>query len=784
MLYCTMSSEHVYPTDYNLFDRIDGEATCQKCEELQQERGKLGKRAHRVGILRPRLALYNGDVPDETAIANVITYDVKAKPDAVIVVGTGLIIPGARQLAWDMCNAQGRGGLSVWINTREKPNDLEVDFDIEVIADCQKFARYVNLPPWWWLTQVPQNLAATEVRQLEKACGLFITQSSQEALCRAWQEVDDSHLCSFLLKNENRSRLLGIKQDGNQVFLLAVESNMLGWLPTLAPVWEQGMSERLGRESTITKKAIYYGKNDIKNDLQRLKPGTELNDEIINAYLDLIRPRLEATQMIATTTLLNQNSSPIRQNFSSTWSSIYVPIHQPGHWTFAVLRRQGDIISANYYDSNGGSAPKNFEIWLQTTFSGPTEIISGLPNPSQKNSYDCGIFVLIGMRAITAIGRHLYQDEIDNIIPRFRERALAELLASRLDPLPQDYDRFVKEESDCTEDIIDEQMVLFHGEGTKHNPVIFDDFRGEGSQHGPVKFDSEIYEASINDPIEHHTTHSDVAPEISDVAMNESFNGGLMFRTSSAESGTPGIEKRRTYVCRAWTYACNFADEVSMRNTLREAVLAKRRSSQGLRVGQHGELARLWALANTEDPNRALRLRRYRFQFSRLFWEEIQSLGGQRGTRMSKSISTQMKAKLGLDITDQNTWRSALRQAQRSSIWIDVANIFYDNLRDMSEVAICASSESTSTLESMAHKDRGLFLKKVRSRANDPHSEILRRLNAASSLYQAIIDNNLPPYLLCIESQHMDSMTFEEAVSLKEAPTVLPLRRSTSNIST
>jgi hypothetical protein len=43
---------------------------------------------------------------------------------------------------------------------------------------------------------------------------------------------------------------------------------------------------------------------------------------------------------------------------------------------------------------------------------------------------------------IAATGRHLYQEKSDEIMPRFRERVLAELLVAYLDQLPEQYDRF------------------------------------------------------------------------------------------------------------------------------------------------------------------------------------------------------------------------------------------------------------------------------------------------------------------------------------------------------
>jgi hypothetical protein len=52
--------------------------------------------------------------------------------------------------------------------------------------------------------------------------------------------------------------------------------------------------------------------------------------------------------------------------------------------------------------------------------------------------------MLMGMRIIASRAEYLSQDEADAMIPDFRVRVLAELLAGRLDPLPSDYDTFLE----------------------------------------------------------------------------------------------------------------------------------------------------------------------------------------------------------------------------------------------------------------------------------------------------------------------------------------------------
>ncbi|UKZ80584.1 hypothetical protein TrVFT333_008346 [Trichoderma virens FT-333] len=111
-----------------------------------------GKRSHGIGRLRPRFVLYNEYNPDEEAIGNVSSADLKARPDCVIVVGTTLKVPGTRRLVREMCQvARGRrDGLTIWINTDAEPKDalFKDCWDLVVRSPCDKVAYMAALPPW------------------------------------------------------------------------------------------------------------------------------------------------------------------------------------------------------------------------------------------------------------------------------------------------------------------------------------------------------------------------------------------------------------------------------------------------------------------------------------------------------------------------------------------------------------------------------------------------------------------------------------------------------------
>ena len=122
---------------------------CRVCIETDKVRtDHAGKRSHGIGRLRPRIVLYNEHNPDEEAIGAVMGSDLRSRPDAVIVVGTSMKIPGVRRIVREMCGVvRGRrDGLSVWINQDGPPPGKEFEdcWDLVVKGPCDEVARRWN----------------------------------------------------------------------------------------------------------------------------------------------------------------------------------------------------------------------------------------------------------------------------------------------------------------------------------------------------------------------------------------------------------------------------------------------------------------------------------------------------------------------------------------------------------------------------------------------------------------------------------------------------------------
>ena len=119
---------------------------CKVCIETDKVRtDHAGKRSHGVGRLRPRIVLYNEHNPDEEAIGAVVGSDLRSRPDAVIVVGTSMKIPGVKRIVREMCGVvRGRrDGLAIWINRDAPPvgKEFEDCWDLVVRGASDKVAH-------------------------------------------------------------------------------------------------------------------------------------------------------------------------------------------------------------------------------------------------------------------------------------------------------------------------------------------------------------------------------------------------------------------------------------------------------------------------------------------------------------------------------------------------------------------------------------------------------------------------------------------------------------------
>jgi NAD-dependent histone deacetylase SIR2 len=124
---------------------------CRNCVETDGVRTQhAGKRSHGVGRLRPRMVLYSEHNPDDEAIGAVAKADLRARPDALIVVGTTLKVPGVKRIVKEMCGVvrDRRDGCTIWINSDPPPLGKDYEWDLVVQGPCDAVASRAAMPKW------------------------------------------------------------------------------------------------------------------------------------------------------------------------------------------------------------------------------------------------------------------------------------------------------------------------------------------------------------------------------------------------------------------------------------------------------------------------------------------------------------------------------------------------------------------------------------------------------------------------------------------------------------
>jgi len=98
------------------------------------------------------MVLYHEHNPDDEAIGNVTRADMRTRPDAVLVVGTTLKVPGVRRIVREMCAIvrDRRDGFTAWINNDPEPSGKEFEdcWDMIIKGTSDEVARQARFPQW------------------------------------------------------------------------------------------------------------------------------------------------------------------------------------------------------------------------------------------------------------------------------------------------------------------------------------------------------------------------------------------------------------------------------------------------------------------------------------------------------------------------------------------------------------------------------------------------------------------------------------------------------------
>ncbi|KND04761.1 uncharacterized protein SPPG_00465 [Spizellomyces punctatus DAOM BR117] len=132
-----------------------GPPSCPTCVEMEGVRIAAGKRPLPIGTLRPNIVLYNEHHSRGDQIADMTAYDVKKRPDMLIVMGTSLKVVGIKRLVKDLAKSvhELRNGQVVFINNTEighKEWDDVFDYHIlgktdDVVAELEQEMKRLDV---------------------------------------------------------------------------------------------------------------------------------------------------------------------------------------------------------------------------------------------------------------------------------------------------------------------------------------------------------------------------------------------------------------------------------------------------------------------------------------------------------------------------------------------------------------------------------------------------------------------------------------------------------------
>jgi hypothetical protein len=547
-------------------------------------------------------------------------------------------------------------------------------------------------------------------------------------------------------------------------------------LPPLPEPWQKKAFEALrgGRIANITIR------NVDESSLQLLRPNNMINDEIVEGYLELIR---KSGVTVGTTRLLQTWSSthPIDRTIDidglKCSGSVLFPIHDSAmsHWTFAhiMLSKDGTIVAEHFDSIYTRHTPMILEEWLLDSFQGISATIISGQSPQQRNGVDCGLYMLMGIRMMAFGSQHLTQTDADEIMPTFRQRVLAEILAGALDPDPSTYASFVMADEAAGEEIQPRlPSVTYNGRGESDQPICLDTPRSSPTIDEELQLHDECIHSVKTDANTRTRSSNNHTDELNQRASPISLNPPPVL-----EKPASGLHASMSRKAKADTLVKNmieaFAEENPMIEMLKSAVMAYR--TKVAAVSGSETLASLWSgVAGEGNPQHTLITRHDRERFSRAFYRELEGLGWSEG-RVVPRIRVRMEAKLNCS-GDQGTWKAAQAQASRSSIWTQLVDCTSPFVSPSSRVAMCAISQSTTVVESLNQVERGDFIRGIERRLSSSHNLALRNLRAASSLYNAITTSSLPHHTVTIERiDDLRLLDFATIVNLAEPPARLVL---------
>jgi NAD-dependent histone deacetylase SIR2 len=119
---------------------------CSACETASVCRQAAGKRATKIGLLRPNVVLYGEEHPEAEMVGKLAEADISAAPDLMVIMGTSLRVHGLKVVVKQFAKAvHAKGGQVIFINNTAPPESVWNDvIDVHVQMDCDAWVADVK----------------------------------------------------------------------------------------------------------------------------------------------------------------------------------------------------------------------------------------------------------------------------------------------------------------------------------------------------------------------------------------------------------------------------------------------------------------------------------------------------------------------------------------------------------------------------------------------------------------------------------------------------------------
>lgn len=145
---CTLcKTEFNFSEEYRFAFGDGAPPECPSCVRSAELRVADGKRTMATGRLRPNIVLYNEPHAKGEEIASITNYDMKRRPDLLIVMGTSLKVVGIKTLVRALAKSvksMDRGKV-IFINNTEVGKEWDDVFDFHVLERTDDVVRKLKI---------------------------------------------------------------------------------------------------------------------------------------------------------------------------------------------------------------------------------------------------------------------------------------------------------------------------------------------------------------------------------------------------------------------------------------------------------------------------------------------------------------------------------------------------------------------------------------------------------------------------------------------------------------